>query len=63
MGPRVELKELVGLLASFQKAVVLASLCPKRGAGSSLLYGWIQVRLRRGVAQSGQRICFGYRGP
>ena len=48
--------------------LVLASLCPKGWASSVQVFIdradlYAPGGVRRGVAQSGQRICFGYRGP
>lgn len=47
--------------------LVLASLCPKGWASSVRVFidrvDLYAEGVRRGVAQSGQRICFGYRGP
>ena len=36
---------------------------PKAGWAISFGSSLYSIGLRRGVAQSGQRICFGYRGP
>ena len=54
--------------ADFKKSGGSCSLVPKAGWASSVRVFIDRVDLyvpegRRGVAQSGQRICFGYRGP